>query len=83
MRVSGALPISCKKNNVFLVCAPNPPLEKVGGLGVADGIISDHALQKADGEENEGAPVTYLIRVKTATMATQLKKALQCSNADK
>jgi hypothetical protein len=65
VRVTSALPVSCKRNNVLLVCAPNPPLEK-----------------KAASEENENAPVTYLIRVKTATMATELQKALQCFSGD-
>ncbi|CAI8024153.1 Nuclear pore complex protein Nup50 [Geodia barretti] len=65
VRVTSALPVSCKRNNVLLVCAPNPPLEKNAASG-----------------ENENAPVTYLIRVKTATMATELQKALQCSSGD-
>ena len=39
VRVTSSLPVSCKKNNVLLVCAPNPPLEKVcvrmeGGVAV-------------------------------------------------
>ena len=44
--------------------------------------VYECGLQKAANEENENAPVTYLIRVKTATMATELQKALQCSNED-
>ena len=28
VRVTSAVPVSTKSNNVFLVCVPNPPLER-------------------------------------------------------
>lgn len=29
VRVTNAIPVTSKNNNIFLVCVPNPPLEKV------------------------------------------------------
>ena len=53
VRVSCDVPLSTNKNNVLIVCTPNPPLRKG---------------EKSGG----GAPVTYLIRVKTAEQAEDL-----------
>lgn len=33
VRVTTAIPVTSKNNNIFLVCVPNPPLEKVWGMG--------------------------------------------------
>ena len=78
VRVSGALPVSCRKNNVLLVSPPNPPLEKAVCYCESAGELYI-SLQKGE-EDNGSAPVTYLIRVKTAAMATELLQSLQCSD---
>ena len=60
--VTKSVPLSSKANNVFLVCAPNPPL--------------------ASKEEDSTRPVTYLLRVKTATLAAELVKTLKEGMSD-
>ena len=60
IRVSTEIPVSAKKNNVFVVCVANPP------------------LSKDDGE----APVTYLVRVKTADSAEELLRVIKSSTRE-
>lgn len=60
IRVSTDIPVSAKKNNVFVVCVANPP------------------LSKDDGE----APVTYLVRVKTADSAEELLRVIKSSTRE-
>lgn len=69
--LSSQLPVSrAGKNNVLLMCPPNPPLD------LKPTNQNEEASQPATGEI-----VTYLIRVKTKDLADQLFeliKKLQC-----
>lgn len=59
--LSPQLPVSrAGKNNVLLMCPPNPPLN------------IKPTNQNEQEQPSEGGVVTYLIRVKTTTLADQL-----------
>jgi len=61
--LSPQLPVSrAGKNNVLLMCPPNPPLN----------IKPTNQNEQAQEQSTEGGVVTYLIRVKTTTLADQL-----------
>jgi len=60
--LSSQLPVSrAGKNNVLLVCPPNPPLE-----------FKPNNQNEEATVQSGGAVVTYLIRVKTSQLADQL-----------
>lgn len=59
--LSSQLPVSRAKNNVLLMCPPNPPLE----------LKPTNQSEETPQSGNEEI-VTYLIRVKTTELAIQL-----------
>lgn len=63
VRLSGQEPLSVQKNNMLLVCVPNPPLETTP-INAAE-----------NGEQSR--PVTYLLRVKDNQLASQLLSTIQ------
>ena len=54
VHLKGEVPVTQQKNNVIIVCQPNPPLS-----------------------EDAGEIVTYLIRVKDASLAEELHRTIK------
>ena len=77
IRVTSSVPVSTKANNLLLVSVPNPPLvlgkKKTGG-GEGEG--------EGEGEgTSASAPVTYLVRVKTAQIAEDIHALIKDKTA--
>ena len=64
VRLCGQEPLSVQKNNVLLVCVPNPPLDSTPVCAAEE-----------NGEQSK--PVTYLLRVKDNNLASQLQSTIQ------